>query len=55
MYWDGAHFTEAKAWAFGKRAYKRQSSQDAYPYDISELAQLKLPENDVSIVNHAQL
>ncbi|KAJ6742889.1 GDSL-LIKE LIPASE/ACYLHYDROLASE [Salix viminalis] len=55
VYWDGAHFTEATAWAFGKRAYKRQSSQDAYPYDISELAQLKLPENDGSVVNHAQL
>ena len=55
MYWDGAHFTEAKAWNFRKRAYKRQSSRDAYPYDISELVQLKLPANDVNIANHAQL
>ncbi|KAB5529514.1 hypothetical protein DKX38_019595 [Salix brachista] len=55
VYWDGAHFTEAKAWAVGKRAYKRGSPQDAYPYDISDLVQLKLPENDVNIVNHAQL
>ncbi|KAF9670177.1 hypothetical protein SADUNF_Sadunf13G0041400 [Salix dunnii] len=55
VYWDGAHFTEAKAWAFGKRAYKRGSPQDAYPYDISELVQLKLPKNDANIANHAQL
>ncbi|KAG5223963.1 GDSL esterase/lipase [Salix suchowensis] len=55
VYWDGAHFTEAKAWNFGKRAYKRQSSRDAYPYDISELVQLKLHDNDGDIVNHAQL
>ncbi|KAG5225747.1 GDSL esterase/lipase [Salix suchowensis] len=55
VYWDGAHFTEAKAWAFGKRAYKRQSLTDAYPYDISELAKLKLDDSDAYNINHAEL
>ncbi|PNS93474.1 hypothetical protein POPTR_018G089500v4 [Populus trichocarpa] len=55
VYWDGAHFTEAKAWAFGKRAYKRQSPKDAYPYDISELVKLKLDDSDAYDINHAQL
>uniref|UniRef100_A0A6N2MD54 SGNH hydrolase-type esterase domain-containing protein n=2 Tax=Salix viminalis TaxID=40686 RepID=A0A6N2MD54_SALVM len=55
VYWDGAHFTEAKAWAFGKRAYKRQSPTDAYPYDISELAKLKLDDFDAYNINHAEL
>ncbi|PNS93466.1 hypothetical protein POPTR_018G088800v4 [Populus trichocarpa] len=55
VYWDGAHFTEAKAWAFGKRAYKSQSPQDACPYDISELAKLKLDDSDAYNINHAQL
>ncbi|KAB5514366.1 hypothetical protein DKX38_028272 [Salix brachista] len=55
VYWDGAHFTEAKAWAFGKRAYKRQSPTDAYPYDISELVKLKLDDSDAYDINHAEL
>ncbi|KAI5585439.1 hypothetical protein BDE02_06G145600 [Populus trichocarpa] len=55
VYWDGAHFTEAKAWAFGKRAFKRQLPQDAHPYDISELVKLELHDNDVNNVNLAQL
>ncbi|KAJ6435465.1 hypothetical protein OIU84_000617 [Salix udensis] len=55
VYWDGAHFTEAKAWAFGKRAYKRQSPTDAYPYDISELAKLKLDDSDAYNITHAEL
>ncbi|KAJ6673555.1 GDSL-LIKE LIPASE/ACYLHYDROLASE [Salix viminalis] len=55
VYWDGAHFTEAKAWAFGNRAYKRQSPTDAYPYDISELAKLKLDDSDAYNINHAEL
>jgi len=55
VYWDGAHFTEAKAWAFGKRAYKRQSPKDACPYDISELVKLKLDDSDAYNINHAQL
>nr|TKR70996.1 hypothetical protein D5086_0000305620 [Populus alba] len=55
VYWDGAHFTEDKAWAFGKRAYKRQSPKDAYPYDISELVKLKFDDSDVYDINHAQL
>ena len=55
MYWDGAHFTEAKAWAFGKRAYKSLSKKDAHPYDISELAKLKLDDSDAYDINHAQL
>ena len=55
MYWDGAHFTEAKAWAFGKRAYKRKSPTDAHPYDISELVKLKLDDSDACDTNHAEL
>uniref|UniRef100_A0A6M2EIA2 SGNH hydrolase-type esterase domain-containing protein n=1 Tax=Populus davidiana TaxID=266767 RepID=A0A6M2EIA2_9ROSI len=55
VYWDGAHFTEAKAWAFGKRAFKRRFPEDAYPYDISELVKLELNDNDVNSVNLAQL
>ncbi|XP_011014567.1 PREDICTED: GDSL esterase/lipase At1g29660-like [Populus euphratica] len=55
VYWDGAHFTEAKAWAFGKRAYKSLSQQDASPYDISGLAKLKLDDSDAYDINHAQL
>ena len=55
VYWDGAHFTEAKAWAFGKRAFKRQLPKDAHPYDISELVKLELHDNDVNNVNLAQL
>ncbi|KAG6739708.1 hypothetical protein POTOM_057322 [Populus tomentosa] len=55
VYWDGAHFTEAKAWSFGKRAYKRQSPKDAYPYDISELVKLRLDDSDAYDINHAQL
>ena len=55
MYWDGAHFTEAKAWAFGKRAYKRKSATDAHPYDISELVKLKLDDSDACDTNHAEL
>ena len=55
VYWDGAHFTEAKAWAFGKRAFKRLFPEDAHPYDISELVKLELNGNDVNSVNLAQL
>ncbi|KAF9662599.1 hypothetical protein SADUNF_Sadunf18G0071100 [Salix dunnii] len=55
VYWDGAHFTEAKAWAFGKRAYKRQSLTDAHPYDISELVKLKLDDSDACDTTHAEL
>ncbi|KAF9662600.1 hypothetical protein SADUNF_Sadunf18G0071200 [Salix dunnii] len=45
---DGAHFTEAIR-------CKRQSPKDAYPYDISELAKLKLDDSDAYDIIHAQL
>uniref|UniRef100_A0A6N2MFV4 GDSL esterase/lipase n=1 Tax=Salix viminalis TaxID=40686 RepID=A0A6N2MFV4_SALVM len=47
VYWDGAHYTEARARIFAERAYKRQLAVDAYPYDISELAKVPLHETDV--------
>ncbi|KAL9373178.1 hypothetical protein Peur_035422 [Populus x canadensis] len=46
VYWDGAHYTEARARIFAKRAYKRQFPVDAYPYDISELAKVPNDEAD---------
>ncbi|KAG6753493.1 hypothetical protein POTOM_043561 [Populus tomentosa] len=46
VYWDGAHYTEARARIFAKRAYKRQFPVDAYPYDISELA--KVPNDEAN-------
>ena len=46
VYWNGAHYTEARATIFGKRAYKRQFPVDAYPYDISELA--KVPNDEAN-------
>ncbi|KAG5234546.1 GDSL esterase/lipase [Salix suchowensis] len=47
VYWDGAHYTEARARIFAERAYKRQLAVDAYPYDISELVKVPLDETDV--------
>jgi zinc finger SWIM domain-containing protein 3 len=46
VYWDGAHYTEARARIFAKRAYKRQFPVDARPYDISELAEVSNDEAD---------
>ncbi|KAF9686472.1 hypothetical protein SADUNF_Sadunf03G0162100 [Salix dunnii] len=39
-YYDSAHPTEARALIFGRRAYRAQSSTDAFPVDISHLAKL---------------
>ncbi|XP_034697270.1 GDSL esterase/lipase At1g29670-like [Vitis riparia] len=39
-FWDQFHSTEAVNLIFGQRAYKSQTPSDAYPIDISTLAQL---------------
>ncbi|KAL9386245.1 hypothetical protein Peur_019369 [Populus x canadensis] len=39
-FYDSAHPTEARALILGRRAYRAQSSTDAFPVDISLLAQL---------------
>ncbi|KAJ6417712.1 hypothetical protein OIU84_001149 [Salix udensis] len=46
VHWDGAHYTEARARIFAKRAYQRQLPVEAYPYDISGLVQVPLDETD---------
>jgi phospholipase/lecithinase/hemolysin len=40
LFWDAFHPSEAANIVVGKRAYRAQKSSDAYPYDISRLAQL---------------
>jgi len=39
-FYDSAHPTEARALILGRRAYRAQSVTDAFPVDISLLAQL---------------
>jgi phospholipase/lecithinase/hemolysin len=40
LFWDAFHPTEAANIVVGKRSYRAQSAGDAYPIDISRLAQL---------------
>lgn len=40
LFWDAFHPTEAFNTVVGRRAYRAQSSADAYPMDIEQLAQL---------------
>ncbi|XP_027105656.1 GDSL esterase/lipase At1g29670-like [Coffea arabica] len=40
LFWDAFHPTEAANTIVGRRAYRAQKSSDAYPIDISRLAQL---------------
>ncbi|CAM8994798.1 unnamed protein product [Rhodiola kirilowii] len=40
LFWDAFHPTEAANTIFARRAFTAESSSDAYPYDISRLAQL---------------
>ncbi|MCD7460146.1 hypothetical protein HAX54_042955 [Datura stramonium] len=40
LFWDAFHPTEAANIVVGRRSYRAQKSSDAYPYDISRLAQL---------------
>ncbi|XP_027112026.1 GDSL esterase/lipase At1g29660-like [Coffea arabica] len=40
LFWDAFHPTEAGNTIVGRRAYRAQKSSDAYPIDISRLAQL---------------
>uniref|UniRef100_A0A7N0V9C7 GDSL esterase/lipase n=1 Tax=Kalanchoe fedtschenkoi TaxID=63787 RepID=A0A7N0V9C7_KALFE len=40
LFWDAFHPTEAANTVVAKRSYNAQSSSDAYPIDISRLAQL---------------
>ncbi|KAL6553291.1 hypothetical protein OROGR_007133 [Orobanche gracilis] len=40
LFWDAFHPTEVANIVVGKRSYSAQKSSDAYPYDISRLAQL---------------
>lgn len=39
LFWDAFHPTEAANIVVGRRSYRAQKSSDAYPYDISRLAQ----------------
>ncbi|CAM8878507.1 unnamed protein product [Rhodiola kirilowii] len=40
LFWDAFHPTEAANTVVARRSYTAQSSSDAYPFDISRLAQL---------------
>ncbi|XP_010549444.1 PREDICTED: GDSL esterase/lipase At1g29670-like [Tarenaya hassleriana] len=40
VFWDAFHPTEAANTIIGQRSYRARSSSDAYPFDISRLAQL---------------
>ena len=40
LFWDAFHPTEAANIIVGRRSYRAQKSSDAYPIDISRLAQL---------------
>ncbi|XP_051124996.1 GDSL esterase/lipase At1g29670-like [Andrographis paniculata] len=40
LFWDAFHPTEAANVVVGRRSYRAQKPSDAYPYDISRLAQL---------------
>lgn len=40
LFWDAFHPTEAANVIVGRRSYNAQSASDAYPMDISRLAQL---------------
>ncbi|KAG6423617.1 hypothetical protein SASPL_114018 [Salvia splendens] len=40
LFWDAFHPTEAANTFVGRRSYRAQKASDAYPYDISRLAQL---------------
>ncbi|GAB2299036.1 hypothetical protein Dimus_033110 [Dionaea muscipula] len=40
LFWDAYHPTEAANIVIGTRSYRAQSSSDAYPYDIQQLAQV---------------
>ncbi|XP_047948732.1 GDSL esterase/lipase At1g29670-like [Salvia hispanica] len=40
LFWDAFHPTEAANTIVGRRSYRAQKASDAYPYDISRLAQL---------------
>ena len=39
-FWDAVHPTEAAYVVYGERAYRAESTTDAYPFDIESLAQL---------------
>lgn len=40
LFWDAYHPGEAANTIVARRSYSAESSSDAYPYDISRLAQL---------------
>ncbi|XP_009769554.1 GDSL esterase/lipase At1g29670 [Nicotiana sylvestris] len=40
LFWDAFHPTEVANVVVGRRSYRAQKSSDAYPFDISRLAQL---------------
>ncbi|KAG6586171.1 GDSL esterase/lipase, partial [Cucurbita argyrosperma subsp. sororia] len=43
IFWDGVHPTEIAFMALANRSFNAQLPSDSHPFDISHLAQLKLP------------
>ncbi|KAG6586170.1 GDSL esterase/lipase, partial [Cucurbita argyrosperma subsp. sororia] len=43
VFWDGVHPTEIAFMALANRSFNAQFPNDTHPFDISQLAQLKLP------------